>query len=239
MLPRVPGEATAAEPLVVVIDGPAGAGKSTVAKRLAERFGLTYLDTGAIYRTLALLARRRGVSWDDAAGLAALASGLPIAFSGWPQRVLLEGEDVSEAIRAPEISDGASRVSAHSKVRAALLELQRAFGALGCVAEGRDMGTVVFPVAPHKFFLTANRRVRAARRLKELKKADADGAPGLEEVEKQMEERDTRDSSRDVAPLRPAADGIHIDSTDLTVGEVVAHIERAVEQRRRQLKKRT
>jgi len=146
---------------------------------------------------------------------------------------------VSEAIRTPEISDGASRVSGHAGVRAALLELQRAFGALGCVAEGRDMGTVVFPSTPHKFFLTADRNVRAARRLKDLQTADADGAPGLEEVEKQMEERDTRDSSRDVAPLRQAADGVHVDSTDLTVDEVVSHIELAVRRRLRQLKKRS
>jgi cytidylate kinase len=239
MLPRVSREATGAESLVVVIDGPAGAGKSTVAKRLAEVFELTYLDTGAIYRTLALLARRRGVSWEDPAGLGALASALPIAFSGRPQRVLLEGEDVSEAIRTAEISEGASRVSAHASVRAALLELQRAFGARGCVAEGRDMGTVVFPDTPHKFFLTADRGVRAARRLRDLQAADAGGAPRLAEVEKQMEERDTRDSSRDVAPLRPAADGVHVDSTDLTVDEVVAHIELAVRRRLGQLKKRS
>ena len=224
-----------ARPFIVAIDGPAGAGKSTAAKRLAARLGFAFLDTGAIYRTLALIGRRRGVDWGDAAGLAALAEHLRIVFepqaeagSADGNRVLAEGEDVTREIRTPEISDGASRVSAHAPVRAALLGLQRRLAAAGSlVAEGRDMGTVVFPDAPAKFFLTASPAERARRRAQELAAA---GRPvNLDAVLQEMLARDARDSTREVSPLRCAADALLIDSDRLTAEEVVdrmvAHIE--------------
>src|SRR5262249_32744674 len=152
------------------IDGPAGAGKSTVAKRLARRLGFRLLDTGALYRAVALVARRAGVDWGDEAALAEVARGMRVdfAFAGETEqnRVLLDGEDISAAIRTPEMSEGASRVSALPAVRAALLDLQRRLGAQGpgTVVEGRDVGTVVFPDAEAKFFVTASPEVRAKRR---------------------------------------------------------------------------
>jgi cytidylate kinase len=219
-------------PFVVAIDGPAGAGKSTAAKRLAARLGFAFLDTGAIYRTLALIGRRRGVDWSDAAALAALAGKLDIRFApaadGGPTRVVVEGEDVTPDIRTPEISEGASRVSAHGPVRAALLGLQRRLAASGSlVAEGRDMGTVVFPDAPVKFFLTASPAERAKRRAQELIAA---GRPvDHDAVLQEMLARDARDSTREVSPLRQAADAVLIDSEglgpDAVVDRMVAHVE--------------
>lgn len=216
--------------LLIVIDGPAGAGKSTVARGVARHFGLPVLDTGAIYRTLALAARERNIAWDDEAGLAELADGLPIGFEvggddGRP-RVLFAGRDVTQAIRTPEISEGSSQVSAHPRVRAALLGIQRRLGAVGCVAEGRDLGTVVFPDATHKFFLTASDAVRAARRAGELEGAQ------LEEVLRDLTRRDERDRSRAAAPLVRADDAVLVDSSGLGIDEVVATIVRAVEARR-------
>ncbi len=210
-------------PWLVVIDGPAGAGKSTIARAVADRLGVVLLDTGAIYRTLALVARRRQVRWDDEAGLVELAAELPIAFAevDGRQRVMLGDEDVSEAIRTPEISEGASQVSAHPDVRQALLEIQRAVGAKGCVAEGRDMGTVVFPHAPYKFFLTADLTTRARRRLEDLRAAEGVQAPSLADLEAAMATRDARDSGRAVAPLRPAADAIEVDSSGLSIEQVI------------------
>lgn len=219
---------------LVVIDGPAGAGKTTIARRVAAHLGVPLLDTGAIYRALAWWAREEGVAWDDEAGLRRLAAELPIRFSqsssqsssqgeldasapgGAAQSVFVGDADVTAAIRTPEISEGASRVSALPGVRAALLEIQRAVGARGCVAEGRDMGTVVFPDAPYKFFLTADLSARAARRHIDLAASAApDAPPSLDEVAAAMQTRDTRDSSRAVAPLRPADDAVVVDSTGL------------------------
>jgi cytidylate kinase len=220
--------------LVVAIDGPAGAGKSTVARLLAGRLGYDLLDTGAIYRVMALLARRHGVAWDDGPGVAALASGLDLSFrlDGEVNRVFVAGSEVTADIRAPEMSDGASRVSALPEVRAALLGIQRALGARGgIVAEGRDIGTVVFPDAGAKFFLTATIDERARRRVADLA---ASGRPAdLDRTRAEMIERDQRDTTRAVAPLRKADDGIEIDSSALSAAEVVARMAEVVSSRAR------
>jgi len=208
--------------LVVAIDGPAGAGKSTTARLLAERLGYALLDTGAIYRALALTAREQGVSWDDGDRVAALAANLDIAFQfeAGVNRVRLGARDVTTDIRSPEISDGASRVSALPPVRAALLDLQRRLAAAGgVVVEGRDVGTVVFPNAGAKFFLTAAARERAHRRALELR---AGGRVVDEEaVLKDIVTRDERDTQRAVAPLRRADDAVQVDSDAMTPDQVV------------------
>ncbi len=221
--------------VVVTIDGPAGAGKSTVAKQLARTLDYRLLDTGAIYRAVALSAQRAGVAWTDAAGLAVIARALDIRFDfvgdgegRMPTPALgankihlfVGGADVTGAIRAPEVSQGASQVSAHGPVRAALLELQRRLGAGGgVVVEGRDTGTVVFPAAEAKFFLSATVEERARRRVAELL---ANGNPVDPEVTlREIRERDHRDASRDVAPMRPAEDAVLIDSSAMTIDQVV------------------
>jgi CMP/dCMP kinase len=209
-------------PIVVAIDGPAGAGKSTVTKRLAARLGYQLLDTGAIYRAVALKARQMQLPWNDPLPLAAIAAALDVRFQmdGDRNRMWMDGAEVTDAIRTPEISDGASQVSAHPPVRAALLELQRRLGAQGgVVAEGRDIGTVVFPAAEAKFFLTASPEERARRRVAELraKGMEVDYAATLEEIRI----RDERDSNRAVAPLIQAPDAILVDSTHLSVDEIV------------------
>lgn len=221
--------------LVVAIDGPAGAGKSTVAKAVAEATGLPLVDTGAIYRTVALVAKRRGVGFDDASELADVARGLPIAFAlenGQNHVRLTNGdaEDVSAAIRTPEMSLGASAVSRHPEVRDALLELQRRLGERGAVLEGRDIGTVVFPDAPVKVFLTASPEERARRRAAEL--AEKGQAEPYDKVLAEIVQRDRQDTERAVAPLKPADDAYLLDSTSLTLPEVVALIAARVDQAR-------
>jgi cytidylate kinase len=217
---------------VVTIDGPAGAGKSTTARQLAARLGYSFLDTGALYRAVALTARRRNVDWADGPGVGNLAAGLVIRFEPSPggNRVLVDGVDVTDDIRDPEISQGASRVSALPDVRAALLGLQRTIGAQGrVVAEGRDTGTVVFPTAFAKFFLTATAHERARRRSVEL------AALGREvpfaEVLAELEQRDARDTNRAVAPLKRADDAIEIVTDGMNADEVVARMEQMVRQR--------
>jgi len=206
----------------VAIDGPAGAGKSTAARTLAERLGYTLLDTGALYRSVALVARRRQVAWDDAPRLGALASGLEVAFvkEGEQTRVLADGCDVTAEIRTAEIAEGASRVSALPEVRQGLLAIQRRVaGAANVVAEGRDIGTVVFPTAQAKFFLVAKPETRARRRALELQAAGRSAV--FEEVLADMRARDARDSGRAHAPLRRAPDAIEVDSSDATPEEIV------------------
>jgi len=209
--------------IVVAIDGPAGAGKSTVSKRLAAALGYRLLDTGALYRLIALLARRAGIDWSDEAGLARIAADVDVRFEldGDKNRVFVGDEDVSEAIRTPEISSGASQVSAHPAVRAGLLDLQRKLGASGgIVAEGRDVGTVVFPAAQAKFFLTASPQIRAQRRYDELKAKGTE--VDFDVLVEDIKVRDERDSTRAVAPLKQADDAVLVDSSNIDVDEVVA-----------------
>lgn len=217
---------------IVTIDGPAGAGKSTTARKLAQRLGYTFLDTGAIYRAVALAARRAGVDWADGAAVAHVAASASIGFvpEGGTNQVLLDGCQVTAEIRIPEMSDGASRVSAHPEVRAALLDLQRRLAAQGgVVAEGRDTGTVVFPGAQAKFFLTAAPDERARRRAREL---EAAGRPAdAVEVLREINARDQRDSTRAVAPLRKAEDAVEIDTSRLTPDEVVERMAAVVRER--------
>jgi cytidylate kinase len=210
---------------IITIDGPAGAGKSTVSKILARRLQYSYLDTGAMYRAVALCIQQEGVDPEDEAALESLCQKLSMSFQGdsQNQRVMLSGEDITEKIRAPEVGWMASRVSTKRVVREAMVNLQRKIGAKGkIVAEGRDTGTVVFPDAPYKFFLNAHPEERARRRYLELT------AKGItlkkEDVEKEMHQRDQQDSSRELAPLRPAADARFIDSTELNAEEVAENI---------------
>jgi cytidylate kinase len=219
-------------PVVVTIDGPAGAGKSTVARRLARALGYRLLDTGAIYRAVALAAERAGVDWTDGPAVAQIARDLDIefAFEGDVNHVTVAGEDVTAAIRTPEMSRGASTVSAHPAVRDALLDLQRRLGSGGgVVVEGRDTGTVVFPGAEAKFFLTASDQERAQRRQAELAAAgvEADFATTLRD----MRERDQRDASRDVAPMRAADDAELVDTSGVGLDEVIAGLQAAVQRR--------
>ncbi len=205
----------------MAIDGPAGAGKSTVARQLARKLGFSMIDTGAIYRSVALAAARAGVAWDDDARLGALLdAGLALSFDG--ERVLLRGQDVTQAIRTPEITRGASVVSARAVVRQKLLQMQRDLGRAapkGAVLEGRDIGTVVFPDAQVKFFLTASDEARATRRHAELAEKGVD-VP-LAEVLADQRRRDKDDTERAIAPLRAAPDAIRVDTTGLDLDEVV------------------
>jgi cytidylate kinase len=208
--------------LVITIDGPAGAGKTTVSKALAERLQYKYIDTGALYRGVAFEAKAKGISPDDEHQLEILCKDLALTFVRNNKGVCLySGEiDISDHIRTPEMSMMASAVSAHPVVRKALLGLQRKMGAeKAAVFEGRDMGTVVFPQADVKFFLTADLKVRASRRHRELEEKQS--PQKFEEVEKDMARRDTNDSSRAAAPLKPADDAISIDSTRYSVEAVI------------------
>ncbi len=207
---------------VVAIDGPAGSGKSTVARALAARLRYLHVDTGAMYRAVALAAARSGIAFDDGPALGALCRGLSLRQVPGPagSRTLLGEEDVSNAIRTPEMSLASSTVSAVPEVRAAMASLQRRMGEKGgAVLEGRDIGTVVFPDAEAKFFLTATVEERARRRGDELA-ARGDPQP-IELVRRQMEERDRNDSARAHSPLRRAPDAVEIDTTALTPGQVV------------------
>jgi cytidylate kinase len=202
--------------MVIAIDGPAGAGKSTVARGVADALGITYLDSGAMYRCVALAALRAGIDPDDAAAVTALATGLAIEFEG--ARVELDGGDVSSAIREPEVSAIASRVSVHPGVREAMVVRQRELiAAAPYVAEGRDIGTVVSPEAPLKVFLTAEDEERARRRA-------AESGEAVEDVMAALADRDARDREREHGALRPAGDSIVLDTTGLAIDEVVSRV---------------
>ena len=212
---------------VIAIDGPVGSGKGTVAHRVAAALGFPVLDSGALYRVLALVARTRGASFDDPATLARLAGGLDVAFAPGdaanPVRTLLAGVDVTGGIRTEQCGNDASRVSAWPEVRDALLARQRGFRRPpGLVADGRDMGSVVFPDAPVKVFLTAAPRVRAERRHKQLMAKGVDVS--VTRLFRELAERDRRDRERAVAPLEPAEDAVVVDTTGLGVDAAVARV---------------
>jgi len=208
---------------VITIDGPSGAGKSTISRGLAARLGLTYLDTGAMYRAVGLAITRQGIDLDNPEALSACLAGIELTLTpngNDDVRVLLNGEDVSLAIRTPEMGLIASKVSAHPLVREKLTAMQRRLGEKGgLVAEGRDMGTVVFPQAACKFFLDASPEERARRRVLQL--AGKGLAADYQEILDQIKKRDYDDSSRALAPLKPAADAVIIDCSALNPAEVI------------------
>jgi len=207
---------------ILAIDGPAGAGKSTVARTVAHTLGWRYVNTGAIYRTVALMASKRCLEKEE--DIAGALPTLEMSFDG--DRVLLEGQDVSELIRTPENGQRASKVSAMPAVRAGLLDLQRRIALeapLGAVLEGRDIGTVVFPDAGTKIFLTASAQERARRRTKELQ-AKGDDSRTYEEILNEIQIRDKRDSEREIAPLKPADDSVIVDTGGKSIEDVVTTI---------------
>lgn len=209
---------------IIAIDGPSASGKGTIAEKVAEKLGFHVLDSGALYRLTALHAMRQGVDWSDEAALAALAAELPAEFR--QGEVWLAGDKVSQAIRAEDVGEGASKVAALPAVREALLARQRAYvQAPGLVADGRDMGTVVFPAAQTKVFLTASPEARAERRYKQL--IEKGNSANLPDLVRDMRARDERDTRRAVAPLVPAPDALMLDSTTMSIEQVVeAVIER-------------
>ena len=210
--------------MVIAIDGPSGVGKSTVARAVAARLGLSYVESGAMYRAVALLALDSGTPLNDAAALGAIADRAQFRFeTGTSEnRLWLNERDVTEAIRAPEVTDAASVVSTHAVVRRHLVDRQRDLGAAaGIVMEGRDIGTVVFPGADLKVFLDAAPEVRARRRLQDKQ---GGGGVSAEAVLRGITERDRRDQTREVSPLAPAADAVHIDTSHLTLQQVTDRI---------------
>ena len=212
--------------ITVAIDGPSGAGKSTIARAAARRFGLIYVDTGAIYRTVGLAAERAGVNCSDAGAMQALLPTLRIELvydAAGEQRMLLNGEDVSDTIRLPEVSLLASRVSALPVVRAFLLDMQRSLARThSVVMDGRDIGTVVLPKAQVKIFLTASPEERAKRRFEEL--TEKGEKASYEKVLQDMKQRDKQDSERAIAPLKPAPDAVKLDTSGNTIEQSVSEI---------------
>ncbi len=210
-----------APPAVIAVDGPAASGKGTIAQGVAAALRFHYLDSGALYRLVAYQALQAGIGLDDEAGLAAALAELPSAFEG--ERILLAGADVTNAIRAPAVGAAASRVAVHPQVRLALLARQRAFRrAPGLVADGRDMGTVVFPDARLKVYVTASAEERARRRHKQL--IEKGNSVTLASLLRDIQERDARDGTRAVAPLKPAADAIILDTTGMSIAASVAFV---------------
>ena len=218
---------------VLTIDGPSGSGKGTVARRVAEALGWHLLDSGALYRLTALAATRDGVRLDDIAGVSAIAAGLDAKFDvadDGDERILLRGEDVTAAIRNENCGELASQVAQHDEVRKALVGLQKSYRKPpGLVADGRDMGTVIFPDAGSKVFLTASPEERARRRYKQLTEKGI--SANLARLSIDISERDKRDATRAIAPLRPAADAVQIDTTGLSIDEVVALVVELVRDR--------
>jgi cytidylate kinase len=216
---------------VITIDGPGGSGKGTVAMRLAERLGWHFLDSGALYRLVAVAAMDRGIADDDEPALGELAAHLDVDFglTGEGMVILLDGNYITGRLRSERVSVFASRIAAYPSVREALVQRQRAFRKPpGLVADGRDMGTVIFPDARLKIFLTASAEARAERRYKQLKEKGE--SVNLSRLFREIKERDARDSSRAVAPLRPAADAHLIDSTEMSVDQVLGKIENLLQQ---------
>jgi cytidylate kinase len=211
---------------VLAVDGPSGSGKGTVCRMLSTRLGWHLLDSGALYRLTAVAGSRAGLDADDRAGHAAVAIRMAVVFAVTAQgdeRIMLDGQEVTGLVRAEQTGQGASRVAAWSEVRAALLARQRSFAEPpGLVADGRDMGTVVFPAAPLKIFLTATPDERARRRYNQLK--DKGSAVSLATLSREIAERDLRDSTRSVAPLRPASDAFVIDSTGVAVEAIIERV---------------
>jgi cytidylate kinase len=212
---------------VITIDGPSGSGKGTIAGLVARKLGWCLLDSGALYRLLAFAARNHGVDLTNEEALKLLAAHLDVQFvaagEGQDQQIILEGEDVTQAIRNEQVGAGASQVAALPVVREALLQRQQAFREMpGLVADGRDMGTVVFPDAPLKIFLTASADERARRRYLQLKAKGDDVS--LSSLLEEIRARDERDTQRSVAPLKPAADAIQLDSTELSIEQVLERI---------------
>ena len=219
---------------VLTIDGPSGSGKGTIAALVAERLGWSLLDSGALYRIVAAVALAREMDLDDGEALAAMAAGLAIEFAG--ERVLVDGEDLTDVIRTEPVSRASSQVSAHGPVRAAILDLQRSMRRPpGLVADGRDMGTVVFQDAELKIYLDASAEIRAERRYNQLKNKGLD--VNFRALLANLEERDARDKARAVSPLVPAEDALIIDSTNLSIEEVLAKVISEVEARQLKSKK--
>ncbi len=225
---RTPGTETEDSEIIVTIDGPAGSGKSTAARQLAVRLGFDFLDTGAMYRAVAWQCLNSQIDLQSEDDVAGCARDLKISIGDG--KVIANGEDVSAAIRTPEVTEVASKVAINTRVRDAMVRLQQnAAKGQNMVTEGRDQGTIVFPDAICKFFLTADVEQRALRRQQELEQQGQNIS--LEEIRSQIAERDQRDIERDVAPLLPAEDATLVDTSQMSADEVVDHLEKTVKQR--------
>ncbi|TNE49160.1 MAG: (d)CMP kinase [Deltaproteobacteria bacterium] len=219
--------------MIVTLDGTAGVGKSSVARAIAKALEITYIDTGAMFRGVALAAQRRHVDWRDADAMAALLPKIQLTFDrvDGANHLFLNGEDVESLIRSPEMSQGASAVGVLPAVRTFLLGLQRGMAQSGSVVlEGRDTGTVVFPNADHKFYLEASAEVRAKRRWSQLQEK-GQPSPSVDELKAQIEARDKQDTERDIAPLCCAEDAVRVDTSHRTLDEVIDHILQTIRER--------
>lgn len=217
--------------LHIAIDGPAGAGKSTIAKAVSKALDIPYLDTGAMYRTLALYAIQCGVNPSDEERVATIlpSANIRVLYENGQQHMLLNDVDVTGQIRTPEISKGASDIAVHATVRKKLVELQQQVALLGSIVmDGRDIGTVVIPDTPYKFFITASPEVRAKRRLLEMREKGEQNLPTLSAMEQAIRSRDHTDSTRAASPLRQAPDAQFVDTTSMSIDESVAFVLNAI-----------